>query len=71
MRAAGDACWSRALCDPWLVLSATLRAADSSGCPRQVELADEVELKRAAAARGLLMLGPDCGTAMLGVLRIY
>jgi FdrA protein len=33
-----------------------------------VELADEVELKRAAAARGLLMLGPDCGTAMLGGL---
>lgn len=28
--------------------------------------ADELALKRAAAARGRLMLGPDCGTAILG-----
>ena len=31
-----------------------------------VSLADEVELKRLAAARGLLCMGPDCGTAYLG-----
>jgi succinyl-CoA synthetase alpha subunit len=30
-----------------------------------VPLADEVALKRDAAARGLLMMGPDCGTAIL------
>jgi succinyl-CoA synthetase alpha subunit len=30
-----------------------------------VSLADEVALKREAAARGLLMMGPDCGTAIL------
>jgi succinyl-CoA synthetase alpha subunit len=31
-----------------------------------VPLADEVELKRLAAARRLLCMGPDCGTAYLG-----
>jgi FdrA protein len=31
-----------------------------------VSLDDEVELKRAAHAKGLLMMGPDCGTAILG-----
>jgi succinyl-CoA synthetase alpha subunit len=31
-----------------------------------VTLADEVALKREAAARGLLLMGPDCGTAILG-----
>ncbi|HLW46368.1 MAG TPA: acyl-CoA synthetase FdrA [bacterium] len=31
-----------------------------------VPLADEVELKRTAAAGGRLMMGPDCGTAILG-----
>jgi FdrA protein len=31
-----------------------------------VRLADEVALKRKAAGRGLLVLGPDCGTAILG-----
>jgi succinyl-CoA synthetase alpha subunit len=31
-----------------------------------VELDDEVELKQAAHAKGLLMMGPDCGTAILG-----
>ncbi|HVP38838.1 MAG TPA: acyl-CoA synthetase FdrA [Candidatus Saccharimonadales bacterium] len=30
-----------------------------------VSLEDEVDLKREAAARGLLMMGPDCGTAIL------
>jgi len=30
-----------------------------------VPLADEVELKRRALARGLLVMGPDCGTAIL------
>jgi len=30
-----------------------------------VPLADEVALKRDAVARGLLMMGPDCGTAIL------
>ena len=30
-----------------------------------VALGDEVALKRAAAARGLLVMGPDCGTAIL------
>jgi FdrA protein len=30
-----------------------------------VALADEVSLKRAAVARGLLLMGPDCGTAMI------
>jgi len=30
-----------------------------------VTLADEVALKRDAAARGLLMMGPDCGTAIV------
>ena len=31
-----------------------------------VSLADEVRLKEIAAARGLLVLGPDCGTAIVG-----
>src|SRR5262249_57349487 len=31
-----------------------------------VSLADEVALKRLAAERGLLCMGPDCGTAYLG-----
>lgn len=31
-----------------------------------VALADEVELKRLAHARGLLLMGPDCGTAIIG-----
>jgi len=31
-----------------------------------VALEDEVELKRFAASRGLLCMGPDCGTAYLG-----
>ncbi|MYW64972.1 acyl-CoA synthetase FdrA [Streptomyces sp. SID8379] len=31
-----------------------------------VPLADEVELKREAARRGLLVMGPDCGTAVVG-----
>ncbi len=30
-----------------------------------VALADEVALKRKAAARGLLVMGPDCGTAVI------
>ncbi len=30
-----------------------------------VSLADEVALKREAVARGLLMMGPDCGTAIV------
>ncbi len=31
-----------------------------------VPVEDEVELKRQAAARGLLVMGPDCGTAIIG-----
>lgn len=31
-----------------------------------VELEDELELKRLAAERGLLCMGPDCGTALIG-----
>ena len=31
-----------------------------------VSLADEVALKRRGAERGLLVMGPECGTAMLG-----
>jgi FdrA protein len=31
-----------------------------------VPLADEVGLKRRAAARGLLVMGPECGTSLLG-----
>ena len=30
-----------------------------------VELADEIELKQTARERGLLVMGPDCGTAMV------
>jgi FdrA protein len=31
-----------------------------------VPVADEIRLKRLAAAKGLLMMGPDCGTAIVG-----
>lgn len=31
-----------------------------------VSVEDEVELKRLAIAKGLLMMGPDCGTALIG-----
>jgi len=31
-----------------------------------VDVADEVSLKRTGAERGLLVMGPDCGTAILG-----
>ena len=31
-----------------------------------VPLADEIELKRTARERGLLVMGPDCGTAIVG-----
>lgn len=31
-----------------------------------VPIEDEVALKREAAARGLLLMGPDCGTALVG-----
>ena len=31
-----------------------------------VPVEDEVELKRAAAAAGLIVMGPDCGTAIIG-----
>jgi FdrA protein len=31
-----------------------------------VPVAEETELKRLAAAKGLLVLGPDCGTAIIG-----
>jgi succinyl-CoA synthetase alpha subunit len=31
-----------------------------------VDLADEIALKREARERGLLMMGPDCGTAIIG-----
>jgi FdrA protein len=31
-----------------------------------VPIADEVALKRLAAERGLLLMGPDCGTALIG-----
>ncbi|HZT97885.1 MAG TPA: hypothetical protein VFB34_13710, partial [Chloroflexota bacterium] len=31
-----------------------------------VSLSDEVKLKQAAASLGLVVMGPDCGTAMLG-----
>jgi FdrA protein len=31
-----------------------------------VPVEDEVDLKRAALARGLLVMGPDCGTAIIG-----
>jgi len=30
-----------------------------------VSIEDEVELKRAAAAKGLLLMGPDCGTSLI------
>ncbi len=31
-----------------------------------VRLEDEIELKRLGASRGLLVMGPDCGTAIIG-----
>ena len=31
-----------------------------------VPVADEVALKDAAAAAGVLVMGPDCGTAVIG-----
>jgi len=31
-----------------------------------VPVADEIELKRFAAGKGLLVMGPDCGTALIG-----
>lgn len=31
-----------------------------------VPIEEEIELKRAAAAEGLLVMGPDCGTAIIG-----
>jgi FdrA protein len=31
-----------------------------------VSLADEISLKQAALAKGLLVMGPDCGTAIIG-----
>ena len=31
-----------------------------------VRIEDEVELKRLAIAKGLLLMGPDCGTALIG-----
>src|SRR2546422_6393193 len=31
-----------------------------------VPLEAEIELKQTATARGLLMMGPDCGTAIIG-----
>jgi FdrA protein len=31
-----------------------------------VALTDEIELKKKAASKGLLMMGPDCGTAVIG-----
>ena len=31
-----------------------------------VPIADEIELKKEARRRGLLMMGPDCGTAIIG-----
>jgi FdrA protein len=47
------------------------RLALEAGCDvmlfsNNVALADEVVLKRLAVARGRLLMGPDCGTAMLG-----
>jgi len=31
-----------------------------------VPVADEIDLKRLAVAKGLLLMGPDCGTALIG-----
>lgn len=31
-----------------------------------VSIAEEIELKRLAASKGLLLMGPDCGTALIG-----
>ena len=42
------------------------RACTSSCSPTTSPLDDEVELKRRGATRGLLVMGPECGTAMLG-----
>ncbi|MCH1865931.1 FdrA family protein [Nocardioides sp. CFH 31398] len=53
--------------------SAVVEAVDAieAGCDvmvfsDNVPLADEVALKRAAAERGVLVMGPDCGTAVVG-----
>jgi len=35
-----------------------------------VPIAEEAELKREARARGLLVMGPDCGTAIIGGARL-
>jgi FdrA protein len=62
----------------WVVIS--VPGADAGAVARQalaggrhvflysdnVPLAEEVELKELAADRGLLVLGPDCGTAIVG-----
>jgi len=55
--------------------SATVEAMDALDAGRDVmlfsdnvPLAQEVALKRLAAERGLLVMGPDCGTAVLGGL---
>ena len=34
-----------------------------------VSLADEIALKEMAHERGLLMMGPDCGTAVINACR--
>jgi FdrA protein len=53
--------------------SATVEAMDAldAGCDvmlfsDNVPLAEEIALKRVAAERGLLVMGPDCGTAVVG-----
>jgi len=53
--------------------SAVVEAVDAIEAGRDVmvfsdnvPLADEVALKRAAAERGVLVMGPDCGTAVVG-----
>jgi FdrA protein len=55
--------------------SATVEAVDAldAGCDvmlfsDNVPVEQEVALKRLAAARGLLVMGPDCGTAVVGGL---
>src|SRR5262245_12818592 len=55
--------------------SATVEAMDALEAGRDVmvfsdnvPLAEEIALKRLAAERGLLVMGPDCGTAVVGGL---
>jgi FdrA protein len=55
--------------------SATVEAVDALEAGRDVmvfsdnvPLAEEIALKRLAAERGLLVMGPDCGTAVVGGL---